>query len=45
MVKPSQRFLQNRSYNEDAKKKSIEKFKVDFADLIAEENVDLTETD
>ena len=34
-----------RNVYEDAKKKSIEKFKVDFADLIAEENVDLTETD
>ena len=30
---------------EDAKKKAIEKFKVDFADLIAEEGVDLTDTD
>ena len=30
---------------EDAKKKAIEKFKTDFADLISEENVDLTETE
>jgi hypothetical protein len=29
----------------DAKKKAIEKFKVDFADLIKEENVDLADTD
>ena len=29
---------------EDAKKKAIEKFKVDFADLIKEENVNLDET-
>ncbi len=29
----------------DAKKKAIEKFKVDFSDLIKEENVDLTDTD
>ena len=29
----------------DAKKKAIEKFKEDFADLIREENVDLTDTD
>ena len=34
-----------RNVYEDAKKKSIEKFKVDFADLIAEENVDLNETE
>ena len=34
-----------RNIYEDAKKKSIEKFKVDFADLIREENVDLTETE
>ncbi len=34
-----------RNVYEDAKKKSIEKFKVDFADLIREENVDLTETE
>jgi len=32
-----------RNIYEDAKKKSIEKFKVDFADLIQEENVDLTD--
>ncbi len=32
-----------RNVYDDAKKKAIEKFKVDFADLIAEENVDLTE--
>ncbi len=34
-----------RNVYEDAKRKSIEKFKVDFADLIKEENVDLTETE
>ena len=34
-----------RNIYEDAKKKSIEKFKIDFADLIREENVDLTETE
>lgn len=34
-----------RNVYEDAKKKSIEKFKIDFADLIREENVDLTDTD
>lgn len=34
-----------RNVYEDAKKKSIEKFKVDFADLIKEENVDLSETE
>ena len=34
-----------RNVYEDAKKKSIEKFKIDFADLIREENVDLTETE
>lgn len=34
-----------RNVYEDAKKKSIEKFKVDFADLIREENVDLNETE
>ena len=34
-----------RNVYEDAKKKSIEKFKIDFADLIAEENVDLTDTE
>ena len=34
-----------RNVYEDAKKKSIEKFKVDFADLIREENVDLSETE
>ena len=28
----------------DAKKQAIEKFKVDFSDLIKEENVDLTDT-
>ena len=33
-----------RNVYEDAKKKAIEKFKVDFKDLIAEENVDLTDT-
>ena len=33
-----------RNVYEDAKKKSIEKFKVDFADLIKEENVDLSDT-
>ena len=33
-----------RNVYEDAKRKSIEKFKVDFSDLINEENVDLTET-
>ncbi len=32
-----------RNVYDDAKKKAIEKFKVDFADLIREENVDLTE--
>ena len=34
-----------RNVYEDAKKKAIEKFKIDFADLIAEENVDLTDTE
>lgn len=34
-----------RNIYEDAKKKSIEKFKVDFDDLIREENVDLNETE
>lgn len=34
-----------RNVYEDSKKKSIEKFKIDFADLIREENVDLTDTD
>ena len=34
-----------RNIYEDAKKKAIEKFKVDFSDLIREENVDLTETE
>ena len=34
-----------RNVYEDAKKKSIAKFKVDFADLIQEENVDLNETE
>ena len=34
-----------RNVYEDAKKKAIEKFKTDFADLISEENVDLTETE
>ncbi len=34
-----------RNVYEDAKKKSIEKFKIDFADLIKEENVDLNETE
>lgn len=34
-----------RNVYEDAKKKSIEKFKIDFEDLIREENVDLTDTD
>lgn len=34
-----------RNVYEDAKKKAIEKFKVDFADLIKEENVDLTDTE
>ncbi|MGN1371062.1 MAG: AAA family ATPase [Candidatus Coprovivens sp.] len=34
-----------RNVYEDAKKKAIEKFKIDFADLISEENVDLTETE
>ncbi len=34
-----------RNVYEDSKKKSIEKFKVDFADLIQEENVDLNETE
>ena len=34
-----------RNVYEDAKKKAIEKFKIDFADLIKEENVDLTDTD
>ncbi len=34
-----------RNVYEDAKKKSIEKFKIDFADLIREENVDLNETE
>ena len=33
-----------RNVYEDARKKAIEKFKVDFKDLIAEENVDLTDT-
>ena len=33
-----------RNVYEDAKKKAIEKFKVDFADLIKEENVNLDET-
>ncbi len=32
-----------RNVYDDAKKKAIEKFKVDFADLIKEENVDLSE--
>ena len=32
-----------RNIYEDAKLKSIEKFKIDFADLIAEENVDLND--
>jgi len=34
-----------RNVYEDAKRKAIEKFKVDFADLINEENVDLNETE
>ena len=34
-----------RNVYEDAKKKSIEKFKIDFADIIAEENIDLTDTE
>ena len=34
-----------RNIYEDAKKKAIEKFKVDFSDLIREENVDLNETE
>lgn len=34
-----------RNVYEDAKKKAIEQFKVDFADLITEENVDLTDTE
>ncbi|MBQ4030823.1 MAG: ATP-dependent Clp protease ATP-binding subunit [Bacilli bacterium] len=34
-----------RNVYEDAKQKSIAKFKVDFADLIQEENVDLNETE
>lgn len=34
-----------RNVYEDAKKKAIEKFKVDFKDLILEENVDLEETE
>lgn len=34
-----------RNVYEDAKKKAIEKFKKDFADLIREEDVDLTDTD
>lgn len=34
-----------RNVYEDAKIKAIEKFKIDFADLISEENVDLTDTD
>ena len=34
-----------RNVYEDAKRKSIEKFKVDFSDLIKEENVDLNETE
>ena len=34
-----------RNIYEDAKKKAIEQFKVDFSDLIREENVDLTETE
>ena len=34
-----------RNIYEDAKKKAIEKFKEDFADLIAEENVNLNETE
>ena len=34
-----------RNVYEDAKKKAIEKFKVDFDDLIKEEHVDLTETE
>lgn len=34
-----------RNVYDDAKTKAIEKFKVDFADLISEEGVDLTDTD
>ncbi len=34
-----------RNVYDDAKKKAIEKFKVDFDDLIREEHVDLTDTD
>lgn len=34
-----------RNVYEDARRKSIEKFKIDFEDLIREENVDLTDTD
>ena len=34
-----------RNIYEDAKKKAIEKFKIDFDDLIREENVDLSETE
>lgn len=34
-----------RNIYEDAKKKAIEKFKVDFSDLIREENVNLNETE
>ncbi len=34
-----------RNIYEDAKKKAIEKFKIDFNDLIREENVDLSETE
>ena len=34
-----------RNIYEDAKKKAIEKFKIDFSDLIEEEQVDLTDID
>lgn len=34
-----------RNIYEDAKSKAIEQFKIDFADLISEENVDLADTD
>ena len=34
-----------RNVYEDAKKKAVEKFKIDFDDLIKEEHVDLTDTD
>lgn len=34
-----------RNIYDDARNKAIEKFKIDFSDLIREENVDLTDTD